>query len=323
MVIVSQDEKLLARPLARIEARLHAQLRTQGDYARLLLAHAAAGRGKRLRARLTLLAAQAAGASGQNAERLAAAMELLHQATLMHDDVIDESRRRRHHPTLNARFGNQAAVLAGDLIFVKAVSLLLAGRYSEAINAIVVRAATDVCIGEIQELKFQRDPAMTPAQYLEVAGKKTASLMAAACESGAASAGAPPALVSGLARYGREFGLAFQIQDDLLDWVGRSARLGKPVGADLQAGRITLPLIFGLRLLRGAERKTLETAARRGTWRKAALRSLLERCGALDETRRLARAHAQRARAALRSLPETPARTSLLALAEFAADRNY
>jgi octaprenyl-diphosphate synthase len=323
MALSSQAEQLLGSAIRRIETRLRTQLHGGNAFARRLLAHAAAGRGKRLRARLTLLSARLCGLEGPRVERLAAAMELLHQATLIHDDVIDESRRRRHRLTLNARYGNQAAVLSGDLIFVKAVSLLLAGDYGSAINAIVVRAATDVCLGEIQELQFQQNPKLTPAQYLNIVSKKTASLMAAACESGAAAAQAKPDVCRQLQRYGYEFGIAFQIQDDLLDVVGRVAWLGKPVGADIQSGRITLPVIFGLRRCRGRNRQILSTAVRRGGLRTAPVRRLLERCGALAQARDLAQAYARRAQTALQKLPAGPARAALAELAEFAATRNY
>lgn len=303
--------------------RLKTRLRADDGFARRLLQHAAAGRGKRLRARLALLSARVCGLTGPKIEQLAAALELLHQATLVHDDVIDESHLRRHRLTLNARFGNQAAVLAGDYIFMQAVSLLSDGQYPDAVDRIVIRAATDVCLGEIRELEMEKNPEITPAQYLNVVSKKTASLLSAACESGAVLAQASPPVAGRLKRYGFEFGVAFQIRDDLLDFTGREIQLGKPVGADIREGRITLPVIYGLRRCRGRERRALLAAVRRGGVRTRPILRLLESSGALAQAGETARIHARRAQAALRGLPAGPALTALRELAEFSVERNY
>jgi len=311
MVRITPAEKPLIGSLNRVESLLHAQLRSPDPYVHRVLAQVAAGQGKRLRARMVLLSAWAAGALGRRSERLAAVFELLHLATLVHDDVIDGSRRRRHRSTLNARFGNAAAVLAGDLIFVRAVRLLESGGYAADIHACVVRAAAAVCQGELQELRHQRDLTMTPAEYLAVVRNKTASLLAAACESGArlgAGSGRRPAA---LARYGREFGIAFQVCDDLLDLTGSPGRLGKPVGQDRNAGRMTLPVILGLRRARVAVAAGLRASDRR----PGGLRRALAESGALDQAARVAGEHARRAQAALRDLPASGARQALLELA--------
>jgi len=205
---------------------------------------------------------------------------------------------------------------------VKAVQLLTAGRYADSVTRIVVKAATEVCLGEIQELDFKRNPAVTPEQYLAMIVQKTASLMAAACASGAAVAQASPENIRRLARFGREYGIAFQIQDDLLDWTGQAGWLGKPIRADIREGHVTLPVILGLRRCRGRERGTLLRNIRTGKHSKQ-LRDFLERCGALDEARQMAQTHARRAQAALRPLPESPARAALLDLARFAVERNH
>jgi len=316
-------DKLLASAIARVEADLKSQLNSENIFVRRLLAHTGAGRGKRLRARLTLLSARALGVTDRRVERLAVAMELLHQATLVHDDVIDDSQQRRHRPTLNARFGNQAAVLAGDLILVKAVDLLLQRGFPAGINTIVVRSVSAVCLGEIQELNYYQNFNLTLVQYLEIISNKTASLLAAACESGAVLAEATQARTEKMARYGREFGMAFQIQDDLLDLTGQSESLGKPVGLDIKEGRVTLPVILGLRRCRGRERQRLLRELKSQGARSGIVLELLQSCGALAQTRELAGEYAQRARQSLAGLPKSAARAALMDLADFAVERNH
>lgn len=317
MTSLPPAEKFLTGALLRVESLLRTQLRSLDPQVGRVLSWVAAGRGKRLRARLVLLAARAAGASGPRGERLAAVFEMLHLASLVHDDVIDGSGRRRHRATLNARFGNSAAVLAGDLILVRAVRLLEAGRYSPEVRACVVRAAAAVCLGELQELQHKRDLGMTPARYLAVVRNKTASLMSAACEAGARLSGGNGRQASALARYGLEFGIAFQVQDDLLDLTGDPARLGKPVGQDHGAGHVTLPVILGLRL----DRRRVTLGLRRPGRGRDGLRRALAAAGALDRAARLVQEHAARARAALQALSDSSACRALAGLAEQVASR--
>lgn len=317
MTSLSPAEKFLSGALLRVERLLRTQLRSLDPQVGRVLAWAAAGRGKRLRARLVLLAARAAGLRGARDERLAAVFEMLHLASLVHDDVIDGSGRRRHRATLNARFGNSAAVLAGDLILVRAVRLLEAGRYPTEVRHCVVRAAAAVCLGELQELQHKRDLGMVPARYLAMVRNKTASLMSAACEAGARLSGADGRRSGALARFGLEFGIAFQVRDDLLDLTGDPARLGKPVGQDHGAGHVTLPVILGLRLDRRRVTAGLRSAGRG----RAGLRRALAATGALDLAERRVRDHAARACSVLRVLPDSPARRALAGLAEQVAVR--
>ncbi len=307
--------------LHRIEKAFRRYLRTPDPFLRCLLAKTSAGQGKRLRARLTLLAAAAMGKSSRQVERLGLALELLHQATLVHDDVIDHSGRRRHCPTVNASFGNEAAVLVGDLILSLASNLTQ--EMPAPVRSLLSRVATTVCLGEIQELGFRRRLDMTPRRYQQVILKKTASLFSACCTGGSMLARGPAAQVRRLGRYGRSFGLAFQIQDDLLDLTASSRRLGKPAGKDLREGRMTLPLILGLRLCRGNERSRLRRYLRGGEYKPRQVRHLLEQCGALAKARAVARTFARRAQCELESLPDSAAKAQLLALAEFAVARDH
>jgi octaprenyl-diphosphate synthase len=321
MLRITPAEKPLASSLSRVVRSLRGQFRAQDRFIGKVLAQAAAGQGKRLRARLTLLSAQALGLRGPRVERLAMVFELLHQASLVHDDVIDGSGRRRHRTTLNVRFGNAAAVLAGDLIFTKAVRQLAAGDYPDAVQDCVVRAATAVCLGELQELRHQHDAGMTLTEYFTVVGNKTASLLSAACESAAALAHGTRPQVAALARYGREFGKAFQIRDDLLDLSGRPLALGKPVGQDLAAGRMTLPVILGLRHGASAQRRRVAGLVRTQERDPRRWVAALTQSGVLAQAQALALRHARLAQAALRTLPPSPARAALHALAEFAVTR--
>jgi geranylgeranyl pyrophosphate synthase len=255
-------------------------------------------------------------------ERLASALELLHLATLAHDDVIDSAVDRRHRPTLNVRFGNETAVLVGDLMFSQAMNLLIADMPTP-ISQIVARAVTQVCLGEIQETKFFKKPNLHPAQYLEMISNKTASLLAACCEGGAVVGKGVPRQARALAEYGRNFGMAFQIQDDLLDLTGEKKRVGKPVGLDLREGRVTLPVIYGLRASRPLTRRAVQREIKRAQPRRRVLRRVLEACGALEQCRSLARAYAQKASQALKPLPASNAKQELLDLALFAVERDH
>jgi len=314
--------KARAAALTRIEKQIQGRLTSDDAFVGRFLRHAAKGRGKRLRARLVLLSASAAGTMSARAERLASALELLHLATLAHDDVIDSAADRRHQPTLNARFGNETAVLVGDLMFSQAMNLLIADMPT-VISQIVARAVTQVCLGEIQETKFFKKPGLHPAQYLEMISNKTASLLAACCEGGAVVGKSAPSAARALADYGRDFGMAFQIQDDLLDIIGEKARVGKPVGLDLAEGRVTLPVIYGLRSTRRQVRQIVLREIKRPEPRQQVLREALETCGALERCHNLAQEYADRAGKAIKSLPASGAKQELLDLVAFAVERDH
>ncbi len=315
-------KKILATAITRIEKHIDTRLMSSDIFVRRFLQHTAATRGKRLRARLVVLSAAATGRLHPRVERLAAAMELLHQATLVHDDVIDQAEQRRHRVTLNARFGNETAVLVGDYLFAQSMNLLL-DELPTPVGKIVAKAATQVCFGEIQEMKFLRNIRMKPVEYLEMISNKTASLLAASCEAGAMAAQAKPGLGRSLAEYGRAFGMAFQIQDDILDVVGKKKKVGKPVGLDVKDGRVTLPMIYGLDMLRGAQRQALVKELKSRKPRMRVLRTLLEAGGAMDRCRALATSYAKKAEGALRVLPMSEAKRQMLELVQFAVERDH
>ena len=314
--------KAWAVALTRVEKLIHGRLTSDDAFVGRFLSHASRGKGKRLRARLVLLSAAAVGSTSARAERLASALEILHLATLAHDDVIDNAADRRHRPSLNARFGTETAVLVGDLMFARAMNLLIDDMPTQ-LNRIIARAVTQVCLGEIQETKFLNKPNLHPAHYLEMIGNKTASLLSACCAGGAVVGKSAPRFSRALAEYGRNFGMAFQIQDDLLDITGEKARVGKPVGLDLREGRVTLPVIYGLRSARRQVRQAVLREIRRPAPRQRVLGQILETCGVLDRCRSLARAYAEKAGKALKPLPGSEAKQELLNLAAFAVERDH
>ncbi len=201
--------------------------------------------GKRLRPRFTLLAAEAAGGRAEDHLQLAAFMELIHVATLIHDDVVDGAETRRGVNATAVDFGNRISVLAGDYLFAWIFKNVTAG-YAHPIPHILSSTLADITDGEVLQLKALADPDTTLAAYVEVATKKTASLFAASAECGALAAGAGPFAVKALREFGTAFGIAFQMRDDLLDLTADEATLGKPVGNDLRERKMTVPLVLAL-----------------------------------------------------------------------------
>ena len=221
--------------------RLGAQVPLVGQLAAYLIG---AG-GKRIRPLLTLVAARACGYCGVQDQLLAAAVEFVHTATLLHDDVVDASDQRRGKPAANAVFGNQASVLVGDFLFARAFELMVETG-NIAVLKTLARAAAIMAEGEVLQLTLLGDLSLSQSQYEKIAGAKTAALFAASCEVGAQIAGTTPQIASALAAYGHNLGVAFQIADDVLDYQADASDLGKNVGDDLKEGKVTLPIIYAL-----------------------------------------------------------------------------
>ena len=232
--------------LVRVEETLRTELRGVDGFLGEMTRYVSEMLGKRLRPALALFSAQAvAGAAGPVDRRvitMSASVELIHTATLIHDDVIDAASLRRGRSTVNARWGNTFSVLAGDYLYAQAFCLL-SGLGSSDVLRLMARTSQRVCAGEVTQVRHQFNAELDEATYLTILREKTASLMAAACQGGALLAGAAPATARALAAFGEAFGIAFQIMDDLHDIVGEEASLGKSLGTDLAQGQITLPLI--------------------------------------------------------------------------------
>jgi octaprenyl-diphosphate synthase len=270
--------------------------------------------GKRIRPRLVLLFARALGFDGPERHELAAIVEFIHTATLLHDDVVDESALRRGRATANAMFGNAASVLVGDFLYSRAFQMMVSVNRMRVLQ-VLAEATNVIAEGEVLQLMNMHDPDLAVADYLEVIRFKTAKLFEASARLGAVLAGADPSLEENCAGYGRSLGTAFQLVDDLLDYEGNSHELGKNIGDDLREGKPTLPLLVAMERGTPEERALLRHAIEEGEQHKLAeIITIVRRTGALDATRAAAQAEADKARAALAHLPESPARAALLDL---------
>ena len=290
-----------------------------------LAGHIVAGGGKRLRPMLTLGSARLCGYRGSRHLALAAAVEFIHTATLLHDDVVDDSGLRRGRDTANAVWGNKPAVLVGDFLFSRAFELMVEDG-SLRVLEILSRASAIIAEGEVMQLVTANDIATTEAAYLAVIEAKTAELFAAASRLGAVVAGRPPAEEEALDRFGRNLGIAFQLADDVLDFAARESDLGKSVGDDFRDGKITLPVLLALARGDDEERafwqRTLEELDQRPGDLERAI-ALIERHGAGTETLRRARLYAAAAIEALSAFPDGAERQALVEAAIFATERGF
>jgi len=286
-------------------------------------AHLIEAGGKRLRPMLTLAAAKMLDYPGPWHIHLAATVEFIHTATLLHDDVVDESRQRRGRPTANLLWDNKSSVLVGDYLFARSFQLMVAPGNLRTLE-ILSNASATIAEGEVLQLTAAQNLATDEAVYLQVVRGKTAALFSAATEVGGVIAGAPDAQVRALFDYGDALGIAFQIVDDLLDYGGASEAIGKNVGDDFRERKLTLPVIKAVAKADAAERafwsRVIEAGDQREGDLEEALR-LLSRHGAMEAARQDALAHAARARTALEALPPHPIRDMLRDLAEFVVSR--
>jgi len=281
--------------------------------------------GKRVRPALTILSNYAAGGEGStySSIRMATVMEFLHTATLVHDDVIDKAETRRNRPSINSEFGNQTAVLMGDWLYMSAFETSLAERSLPILDILtaVTRRMTE---GELLQLTLLGSTDITEAQYFDVIARKTAYLFSACCEIGALLGGPDARTQMMLRDYGMNLGIAFQLVDDLLDFTGSEETLGKPAGADLIEGKVSLPLIFLLQRqpeMRGAIQSVMSEAGYAGVPRSIILEAL-ERTGALHLAKERAVEHAEAARAALDGLNHSPYAEALSAIPAYIVERD-
>lgn len=307
--------------LAQVEDVLRHELRSEFPAIDELVKHGFRLGGKRLRPALLLLSAKAAGGVRREHLVLAAVVEMIHTATLVHDDVLDGAVVRRHLETVNARWNNQSSVLLGDFLFTH--SFYLAATVGSTFACQTIGRATNVvCEGELRQVAHRGNLALTEAEYLSMIEAKTAELCACCCRLGAHYAQAGTATVDALERYGRYLGIAFQIVDDLLDLVGDEQVAGKSLGTDLEQQKLTLPLIRLLSQLNDADRRRVRSLlVRPGERPFDSLRPWLESSDALAYARRTARDYAKRAAAQLRHLPAGPERAVLRRLARFVVER--
>lgn len=283
--------------------------------------------GKRLRPAVALLAAGAAGGIGRKAHILAAVIEFIHTATLLHDDVVDRTDLRRGRITANAQWSNSAAVLSGDFLYSRAFQMMVEVGHLDVMQ-VMADTTNAIAEGEVLQLLNARNPAVDETSYFKVIELKTAVLFRAAAALGALASGARGPAVESLSTYGLELGIAYQLADDVLDFEADPAESGKAIGNDLVEGKPTLPLIHVLRhgdpetvawlrqLLSSGETGELEKTLSR-------VRNAIESTGAIPYTRALAERYAASAKAAVGGLPESSYKTALLQLAEFAVSRKH
>jgi len=311
----------IAAEMARVEAVIRARLASDVRLVQQVAAHIVDGGGKRLRPALLLLAGAAAGARGEARFELAAVVEFIHTATLLHDDVVDASQMRRGRLTANAAFGNAAAVLVGDFLYSRAFQMMV-GVDNMRVMRVLADATNTIAEGEVLQLMNCHDPAVDETRYLEVVRRKTAKLFEAAARLGGVLGAAPQAVEEGLARYGMHLGTAFQLIDDVLDYSGDPDTIGKSLGDDLAEGKPTLPLIRVMRegALPAAELvRNAIIAGNRDDFSKVL--EAIQASGALDGARAVAQREADLACAALDAVPASSAKDSLLELAAFSVAR--
>jgi octaprenyl-diphosphate synthase len=286
-------------------------------------AHLVEAGGKRLRPMLTLAAARHCGYAGEHHLRLAATVEFIHTATLLHDDVVDESARRRGRPTANLLWDNKSSVLVGDYLFARAFQLMVETGSIRVLD-ILANAAAVIAEGEVLQLTAAANLATSEEVYLQVVRGKTAALFAAATEVGGVIAGAPEPQIAALHAYGDALGVAFQIADDLLDYGGTGARLGKNTGDDFRERKMTLPVIRAVAAADAAERGFWSRVITMGDQRDGDLgeaMALMARHCSLESTRVTALQHAARARAALAPLAPGPLKEHLANLSDHVVAR--
>jgi octaprenyl-diphosphate synthase len=310
----------LAEEIRLVEEVLEARVSSEVKLVRDVSQYTLRAGGKRLRPALVTLAAEATGIpfDGARTRKLGACMEMIHMATLMHDDVIDHAATRRGLDTASAKFGNTAGILTGDVLLSKAMAILAEDGDLEIIRN-VSKAVVDLAEGEVHELETRGCPELTKEVHFEILRRKTATFIASCCEVGALAAGAPTHLVRAMGRYGLNMGMAFQIADDLLDYASDETTTGKPRWTDFSEGCPTLPLILIWDSLGRDEREAFENAFGQSpeTFEVSLLHGHMKSLGAFDQAEAAAREFVCHAMAALEELPDTRARELLAAVAEF------
>jgi octaprenyl-diphosphate synthase len=327
----------LTPDLALVEEAMREQLKSPSDLVSLLGRHVLGSGGKRMRPALLLLAADLCGYTGPRRIQLAAAIELIHTATLLHDDVVDLSELRRGRPSANALWGNRRAVLAGDFLYARS-SAMIVDDGNPDILWIFADAIRQMAEGELLQLEKSFDPEVSEAHYFAVIERKSAILLAAACEIGSIPGGVTRSERRKLSEFGRELGVAFQVRDDALDYSAGEEALGKPSHGDLREGKVTLPLLLTVKRCTPAEREQigalLKTAQQlellgadgdeaRAVLDLAPVLELVARYRGVEDSMKRAHQHAARAAAAIAPFPEGRAKEDLLAAVNYTVARDH
>ncbi len=319
----NQPLALIAADMQAVDAAIRSQLYSDVPLVSQIADYIISAGGKRIRPALVLLKANAWGYRGTEHHKLAAVIEFIHTATLLHDDVVDESALRRGRQTANALFGNAASVLVGDFVYSRAFQMMVSVNNMRVMQ-ILADATNVIAEGEVLQLMNMHDPDVTEERYLKVIRSKTAKLFEAATELGSLIAGAPEDAITAASEYGRSLGTAFQLIDDVLDYSGNAADIGKNVGDDLREGKPTLPLIYLLQNGTETQRSLVRDCIAQGDEAHFdEILSAITQSGALEYTRARAAEASQRAIEALAGLPESGYKEALTELAVFSVSRNH
>jgi octaprenyl-diphosphate synthase len=316
--------RYLEKDLRKVEKALVSHLKSPVPLIPVVGKHITLSGGKRVRPSVLLLAADACGYRGPRRTVMSVVTEYMHTATLLHDDVVDLGTMRRGKPSANIVFGNSVSILVGDFLFARASQLMTDDGDIDVLG-IYARTLVSLSEGEVLQLTRTRDPGITEEEYLAVVFCKTASLIAAASETGAVLAGADPATRRAMFGFGRAVGIAFQLVDDILDYTGTVKELGKPLLQDLREGKVTLPLIHALRVSGRRERERAREILgkkRISAGDIAFLGGLVARYDGIGYTAAQAREFVRRGKRLLSRLPDTPAREALLSLSDYVVSRS-
>ena len=312
----------MAQDMSQVDAVIRAKLSSDVALIEQISHYIIGAGGKRIRPRLVLLFASALGFEGPQKYELAAVVEFIHTATLLHDDVVDESSLRRGRETANAMFGNAASVLVGDFLYSRAFQMMVSVDRMRVLD-VLADATNVIAEGEVLQLMNMHDPDISVTDYLRVIRYKTAKLFEASARLGAVVADAPLDVEDACADYGRALGTAFQLVDDLLDYEGNTEALGKNVGDDLREGKPTLPLLFAMSHGTEGEKALIRHAIEHGeVERLADIVNIVRRTGGIEATREAARREADAARASIDKLPPSSAKDLLLELAARSVERS-
>jgi octaprenyl-diphosphate synthase len=323
-VLKERVAALIGNDLDAVEAEIRRELHSPVPLIQEMGGYIAGAGGKRLRPILLLLAARLAEYRGPRAVRLACVVELLHTATLIHDDVVDAAPLRRGRPSANAQWGDDASVLVGDHLYSKSFAMLVRDN-DRGVMETLARSTVSMTEAEVFQLQLKRSGLTSEPDYMRIITQKTASFMSACCRIGALLGGVPPEQTEALTRYGLDIGIAFQISDDALDFTADQARLGKAIGADLREGKRTLPLIAMLERVPPADAERVRAVLRRRTLEPAEiadLRQLVLAHDGVEYARARAQAFAQAAKGDLEAFAPSEERETLALVADFVVDRD-
>ena len=323
MIPAPQGLELMAADMQEVNLVIQRRLASDVVMINQIAHYIISAGGKRIRPMLVLLFSSALGFTGRDRFELAATVEFIHTATLLHDDVVDESALRRGRQTANALFGNAASVLVGDFVYSRAFQMMVSVNRMRVLE-ILAEATNVIAEGEVLQLMNMHDPDLSVDDYLRVIRFKTAKLFEASARLGAVLSDADPEVEESCAAYGRALGTSFQLIDDLLDYEGATTELGKNVGDDLREGKPTLPLLLAMERSTAAERDMIRHAIEHGeVARLAEIVAIVRRTGAIEATRSAAKAEADKAMQSLEVLPASAFRQALLELCARSVERSF